>query len=304
MGQAPAPTEPSATPATPEHYAGARVPRPPLPAHRYRIPREHFRFFPKLLDDSLHPKAWVFPEHLNTQIPWVATLRDLYASPVTFPASISPEAGLLLHSLVRNIRPRTIVEVGSFLGVSTIWMAAALESAAADPGQAPTRDGQPQGMIHAFDDFGPMARGPWRETDIPTSRLPLIKESLERARLSHRVTLHPGDSGPTIREFRDQLRGPESPWESKPYTGGVDFALIDGDHTTPGAIEDLWAIEPVLNTGGYIVLHDTFPEQCGDHEGPRHIIDHIQGVAQGTYELCELYTAPLNYGMALLRRIG
>ena len=27
-------------------------------------------------------------------------------------------------------------------------------------------------------------------------------------------------------------------------------------------------------------------------------------VAQGLYELCELYTAPLNYGMALLRRIG
>ena len=74
--------------------------------------------------------------------------------------------------------------------------------------------------------------------------------------------------------------------------------------TIPGVLEDLWAIEPILNTGGYICLHDTFPEQCGDHAGPRHILDHLREVAQGAYELCELYTAPLNYGMALLRCIG
>jgi hypothetical protein len=66
----------------------------------------------------------------------------------------------------------------------------------------------------------------------------------------------------------------------------------------------LWAIEPVLNTGGCILVHDTFPEQCGGHEGPRHLIDHIHTKAQGLYEVCELYTAPLNYGMALLRRVG
>ena len=69
-------------------------------------------------------------------------------------------------------------------------------------------------------------------------------------------------------------------------------------------LQDLRAVEPVLNTGGYIALHDTFPEQCGDHMGPRHILDHLTSEAQGLYEVCELYTAPLNYGMALLRRIG
>ena len=84
----------------------------------------------------------------------------------------------------------------------------------------------------------------------------------------------------------------------------MDLALLDGDHTLQGATRDLWALEPVLNTGGYILLHDTYPEQCGDHQGPRHVVDRINEVAQGLYERCELHLAPLNYGLAVLRRIG
>jgi predicted O-methyltransferase YrrM len=275
-----------------------------MPARRVYLSRENYRFFPRLGDIAQHPTGWAFPEHLNTQVPWVAALRDVYAWPVSFPASISPEAGMLLHALVRNIRPRTALEIGSFVGASTIWIAAALQAADSDPGQAPVRDGQARGILHCFDDFGPVAAGPWRESELAANRVPIIQESLRRAGLLDRVILHPGDSGPTIRAFRDQLRGPESPWEAKPYTGGIDFALIDGDHEIAGALEDLWAIEPVLNTGGYVLFHDTFPEQCGDHFGPRHILDHLRLIAQGLYEVCEIYTAPLNYGMALLRRVG
>jgi predicted O-methyltransferase YrrM len=296
-------TQPPPAPAT-GNYENARVPRPPIPARRLYLPRDQHRFFPRLRDDREHPTEWAFPEYLDTSIAWVGVLRDLYASPLSFPASFSPQAGLLLHSLVRNIRPRTALEVGSFIGISTIWIAAALEAGAGDPGQAPTREGQERGILHAFDDFGPMAAGPWREMALNTSRLPIVEESLRRAGLSHRVRLHPGDSGPTIRAFRERLKSGEPPHQPGSYTGGIDFALIDGAHDIPGALEDLWAVEPVLNTGGYILLHDTFPEQCGEHRGPRHIIDHLREVAQGLYEVCELYTAPLNYGMALLRRVG
>lgn len=290
-------------PETPGNYQGARVPRPPIPLHRHVIPRSGHRFFPMLLDPSQHPREWAFPAYLDAAVPWVSVLRDLYAWAPSFPASFSPEAGLMLHALVRNIRPRTVVEVGSFLGASTLWMAAALEAAKDDPGQAPLESDRPRGVIHAFDDFGPMARGPWRDVDIPTSRLPIIEEALRRAGLSERVVLHPGDSSTEIIKVRDSFRA-TTPRPGPAHAGGVDFALIDGNHTVPGVLEDLWAIEPVLNTGGYILLHDTFPEQCGEHQGPRHVIDHIRSVAQGLYEVCELYTAPLNYGMALLRRVG
>ncbi|MEX2219161.1 MAG: class I SAM-dependent methyltransferase [Phycisphaerales bacterium] len=277
---------------------------PPIPVNRYVLAREVHRFFPRLTDTASHPTRWDFPAFLDRSVPWVGVLRDLYEWPASFPASFSPEAGLLLHSLVRNIRPRTVVEVGSFLGVSTIWMAAAMEASEKEPGQAPVAPGQPRGIIHAFDDFGPMAKGPWREVELPESRLPIIRESLRRAGLEHRVVLHPGNSPVEIEQCQEALRGPGPAHPGPGHTGGVDFALIDGDHSIKGVLADLWAVEPVLNTGGYVLLHDTFPEQCGDHEGPRHAIDHIRGVAQGLYEVCELYTVPLNYGMALLRRVG
>ena len=37
-----------------------------------------------------------------------------------------PEVGALLNLLVRELRPRRILELGTFTGYSTIWMAAAL----------------------------------------------------------------------------------------------------------------------------------------------------------------------------------
>src|SRR3954467_10016563 len=110
--------------------APQRPPAPAIPANRHILPRSAHRFFPTLADHDQHPRRWEFQAFLDASVPWVGALRDLYAWPLSFPASISPEAGLLLHSLVRNIRPRMVVEVGSFIGASTIWMASALEAAA------------------------------------------------------------------------------------------------------------------------------------------------------------------------------
>jgi cephalosporin hydroxylase len=286
-------------------FTGAGAPPPAIPANRFRMPRDQWRFFPMLQSDEDHPKSWSFPAYLdNASVPWLAVLKELYASPLAFPASFSPEAGLLLHALVRNIRPRTIVEVGSFLGVSTIWMAAALEATATDPPHRPASAGA--AIIHCFDDFGPVARALWRDAELNEPRLELVRGALRRARMEHHVVLHPGDSSVEIRKFREELRGKVEAWpgDSREHIGGVDFALIDGNHTVEGVLQDFWAIEPVLNTGGYVLLHDTFPEQCGGHEGPRRLIDQIKSVAQGMYEVCELYTAPLNYGIGLLRRVG
>jgi predicted O-methyltransferase YrrM len=291
---------------------------PIIPANRYILPRGSYRFFPMLGGDEHHPRVWVWPPYLDSSsAPWLGVLRELYTQPAMFPASLSPEAGLMLFSLVRNLRPRLVVEVGTYLGVSTIWMAAGLEAAGVDPPstrgasnrhKATASDSQMTGhvhnqapaddmlspIIHCFDNFDPMPPGPWRDAGVEQDRDRLVLEALARAGLGHRAALHKGDSSTQITAARDSLRA----------AGGVDFALIDGDHSEDGALKDLWAIEPVLNTGGYLLLHDIYPEQCGGHAGPRHIIEQVRQVAQGVYECCELYTAPLNYGMALLRRIG
>lgn len=54
--------------------------------------------------------------------------------------SISVTAGWCLYSLVRHFRPKRIIEVGTFIGKSTISMAAALEDQRA-PGEIFTCDG-------------------------------------------------------------------------------------------------------------------------------------------------------------------
>ena len=275
--------------------------------NRGSLPRSALRFFPMLTDERLHPTAWTIPAILdNPTIPWVRALGELYANPISFPSSMSPEAGLLLHSLVRNIRPRTVVEIGTFVGVSTIWMAAALEDASRDPGRAPVAAGEREGIIHCFDLFRTIQKDTWRETELSGDVMAFVRGNLERAGLLHRVEFHPGFSAKELANCRDLLRGPNADPAAPPQKrpGGVDFALVDGDHTVKGVLADLAALEPVLNPGGYILLHDTFPEQCGDHFGPRHALDHLSSTLGGLYESCELYTAPLNYGMALLRRIG
>ena len=52
----------------------------------------------------------------------------------------------------------------------------------------------------------------------------------------------------------------------------VDFHFIDGDHTHRGCMRDAQVFFPWLKTGGLLILHDIYPEQCG-WLGPRLHID-------------------------------
>ena len=289
--------------------AFARVAPPPPP--------DTLQHFPHLERPKDHPTRWKFPAHLaGSGCQWLAALEDLYAHPLCFPASLSPQAGLLLHSLMQNIRPRVVIEVGTFCSVSTHWIAGALAASGARPGK--------DAVIHCFDDFGPIHKGPWRDAELLEGRLDWVKGRLDKAGLLDFVRFHPGNSAPNITECAEELR----------KAGGVDFAFIDGDHTIPGAVADFLATEPVLNTGGYAVVHDTFPDQCGGHEGPRFILDNVRTpgsnsriskvlsklmsnsharsaaakfdlpLGTGTYDRIDLYLAPLNYGLGVLRRLS
>lgn len=277
-------------------------------------PPDSLEHFPRLAGRHEHPHGWEFPAYLsNPDCRWLTALKDLYEQPITFPASLSPQAGLLLHGLVRNLRPRVVLEVGMFCSISTHWIAAAL----LENGCTPGRDA----VVHCFDDFAPIGKGPWREVEMLRGRRGFVTERLERAGLMEFVRINPGDSSTRIRGCYDELM----------RAGGVDLAFIDGDHTIAGAVADFVATEPVLNTGGYVILHDTFPDQCGGHQGPRHILDHVrttrpgppvaslgaivrgrpsgaadepQPVGEGLYDRMDIYLGPTNYGLGLLRRLA
>lgn len=269
------------THATSGSVEDVRLPAPP--AARWRKPAlepERLAYFPRWHTDG-HPRAWSFPDTLNEALPWVAQLKALYANPLSFPSTLSPEAGLLMHALVRNIRPRTVVETGAFVGVSTIWIAAAL---------AENGDG---GVVHTFDDFSPIKSMPWCDAEMPDGRLEFVAESLTKAGVAERVVAHQGHSAAALRDSAAALR----------EAGGVQLAFLDADHGVRGVWHDLWALEPSLATGGFVILHDTFPEYCG-HHGPRHLLDHVNRYAVGRYEKVDLYLSPINYGLGVLRRVG
>jgi predicted O-methyltransferase YrrM len=259
-------------------------------------------------DQATGPEPWVFPPCIgDPATPWLASLRRLYDHPIAFPASLSPQAGLLLHALVQNLQPRVAVEVGVFCSVSTHWIAGALLDAGATDAQ-----------LHCFDNFAPIERAPWREAEMPEGSLDFVRQRLREAGLDHLVRIHPGDSPAEIRDLWDELKA----------AGGVDLAFIDGDHSIPGTLADFAALEPVLNTGGYVVVHDTYPDRCGGDAGPRHLLDHVrtlrpapraprpratdhpaaiareQPVGEGVYDRVDLHLAPANYGLGILRRLA
>lgn len=252
---------------------------PPTPAGSPALGYSEWKHFRAERLDPI-PKPWDFPADFdNPTCAWLQVLKRLYALPVTFPSSIAPEAGLMLHSIVRNARPKVVIETGTFLGASALWIAAALKECG--------------GVLHCFDDFIPIRPGPWRLHEMREGVLEHVAASIAEAGLTDHVVLHPGNTSFEIRACRDELAA----------QGGVQLAYLDADHRPMGVAQDLWAVEPLLPTGALVVLHDTFPGVCGD-DGPRFLLDHVNELAVGRYSAVDLFTAPINYGMGIMRRVG
>jgi len=232
-------------------------------------------------DRATHRGGYAMPAWLDRGVPWVGSLERLYAIGASWPGSVSPEAGLLLYALARNVSARVVVETGTYMGVSTHWIAAAL----ADAGGL--------GRVHCFDKFDALE---WAHPGVlqeagAASHLEFVRGALGRAGLGGLVELHEGDSPREIERAAPTLR-----------KAGVQLAFLDGDHTVGGVLRDFLAVEPLLDTGGYLVLHDVFPDQCG-HEGPRQLLERLSAQGGGRYAVCGIYTSPHNYGMAVLQRL-
>ena len=253
---------------------GLRVVRWPRQLHSDTENPDPPRFFP-----IGAPRPWVVPRDLRENpVPWARELTALYDDHASWPSSIVPEGGMFLHALVRTIQPRVIVETGTCLGASTIWMASALRAAGGT-------------ALHTFDLFCPPPDERLAASPMFQSRRAGVEARLQRAGVADIVHIHEGDSARELAAARDHLRS----------LGGVQLAFIDGDHSPKGALADLHALEPVLQIGGYALLHDTFPEIC-NHVGPRWLLDNLQSVTNARYQVCDIYTAQTNYGLALLRR--
>lgn len=133
--------------------------------------------------------------------------------------------GRLLFSLAQRADPQTrIVEIGSWKGKSTIWLAAGAKAGRG-------------ARVAAIDPhFGSYAHAPGQNTELE------LRQNLERAGVADQVDV----TVATSEEAAAQWRHP------------VSVLWIDGDHSYEGAKHDLLLWQDHVIDGGVIAFHDTF----------------------------------------------
>jgi predicted O-methyltransferase YrrM len=131
---------------------------------------------------------------------------------------ISADAGRLLYTLVRAVKPKTVVEFGMSFGISTLHLAAAV------------RD---NGFGHVV------------TTEMSAAKIEAARSTFEATGLQDVVTVLEGDALQTLPRHLDADGAGES----------VDFVLLDGwkDLYTPV----LRALEPRLARGALVIADDT-----------------------------------------------
>ncbi|MBX3385287.1 MAG: class I SAM-dependent methyltransferase [Phycisphaeraceae bacterium] len=216
-----------------------------------------------------------FQQGINFE--WWHTLLKLYERPHAWPGSIAPEAGLLLHALVRNIRPNVVIETGTCHGASTIWIASALATTS-------------QGILHTFDRYELPSDSPLRQVPLFREQERQVRDRIAEANLTEHVVVHSEDSSSGIAKLASTI-------------SSVELAYLDGDHSFEGVWADFQAVDPLIPTGGYLMLHDVFPEHCG-WRGPRELLQRLESLSKCKYASCDICTAPNNYGLSLLRKLS
>ena len=144
-------------------------------------------------------------------------------------AGVNPGDRRAIYFLVMALQPRNVLEVGTHIGASTLYIAAALKQLG-EGGRVTTVD---------IIDVNDAAGGPWK------------KLGMDRAPRDYACDLGLSNSiafrvGPCL-EFM--------------ATAGQRFDLIflDGDHSAPAVYQEVAAALPLLNEDGLILLHDYYP---------------------------------------------
>jgi predicted O-methyltransferase YrrM len=157
-------------------------------------------------------------------------LQDVRELTSTVDGWLFQHEGPLLYELARRCTGRgAIVEIGSWKGKSTIWLARGAAAGAGVP-------------VYAVD---PHTGSPEHGTDVWT--LPEFERNIERAGVGDRVTPIVAISSEAASDF------------SQP----IELLFIDGAHDVGSVRHDLDAWTPKVIEGGVIALHDT-----GRHQGP------------------------------------
>jgi len=144
-----------------------------------------------------------------------------------------PREGPALYELARSCRTGVVVEIGSWKGKSTVWLA---RGAAAGSGP----------RVYAID--------PHQGGSGESATLEAFTETLERAGITEIVRPIVGTSAGAADGFDE----------------AVGLLFIDGDHSVEGVEDDLTHWLPKLVEGGVVALHDASLSELAIH-GPRRV---------------------------------
>lgn len=165
---------------------------------------------------------------------WQATVEKISKLYVqTKPGGgVNPGDRRALYYLIRALRPRNMLEVGTHIGASTVYIAEALKAAQAETGMPAHLTTVDIIDVNAAD-------APWHQQDLAHSP----RGFLEAFGTSDLVTFKAMPST----EFLDST------------TEKFDFIFLDGDHGSRTVYEEVSKALRILSPGGVILLHDYYP---------------------------------------------
>jgi predicted O-methyltransferase YrrM len=173
------------------------------------------------------------------------------------------------------VRPLLVVEIGCFIGFSTLHFAQALRE-------------QTFGKIISIDAF---------DWDVDTgngeqNRQEVAEYYRKKSNMEDIITYIKGYSGQVYSDI------------AKDIEKQIDLLYIDGDHSVKGAFEDFNTYYDDVRVGGYLILHDIFPSMCGVN-GPRVLIDTLKksGNVPKNLDLIEMQTRD-GFGISILRKLN
>lgn len=188
--------------------------------------------------ESLLSKEKVVPEDIffnaRTDDLWADFQKRFAETRIARAAGgVNPGDRRALFYLVSHFKPSSILEVGTHIGASTVYLACALKMV--DSNQ---HADSKLVTVDILDVNSP--KGPWRQAGAGSSP----KELLESQEVDGLVDFVEAPSLGYLEKTREKF----------------DLVFLDGDHSAATVYREVHAALSCLRPGGLILLHDYFPE--------------------------------------------
>ena len=156
-------------------------------------------------------------------------ITKIYGDKDSF-GGVNPGDRRALYYLIMALKPRSVLEVGTHIGASTLHIARALKQLGKN------------GKVISADiiDVNDPGTGPWKQLGLKKSP----KDFAAELECLEYIDFHIGPCLDLMGKTKQRY----------------DFIFLDGDHTAQAVYKEVSTALSLLNENGVILLHDFFPE--------------------------------------------